>query len=49
MSPDGRDHWSVFLAKLDRMHREEPTLTPEDLAGIATPTLLMLPTTTRWS
>ena len=41
VSPDGREHWPVFLAKLDRMHREEPTLTPEDLAGIATPTLLM--------
>ncbi len=41
VSPDGRDHWTVFLAKLDRMHREEPTFTPEDLAGIATPTLLM--------
>jgi pimeloyl-ACP methyl ester carboxylesterase len=41
VSPDGRDHWDTFYAKLDRMHRAEPTLTPDDLAGIATPTLLM--------
>ncbi len=41
VSPDGRAHWDVVQAKLDRMHREEPTLTPADLASIATPTLLM--------
>jgi len=38
---DGREHFDVLLAKLDRRHRVEPTLTPSDLAGIAIPTLLM--------
>lgn len=41
VSPDGRDHWDTFYAKLDRMHRSEPTLTADDLARIATPALLM--------
>jgi pimeloyl-ACP methyl ester carboxylesterase len=41
VSPDGVGHWPVVSAKLDRMHREEPTLTVADLATIATPTLLM--------
>jgi pimeloyl-ACP methyl ester carboxylesterase len=41
VSPDGGDHWDTFYAKLDRMHHREPTLTPDDLAGIATPTLLL--------
>jgi len=41
VSPDGRAHWDAVQAKLDRMHREEPTLTPADLATVATPTLLM--------
>jgi pimeloyl-ACP methyl ester carboxylesterase len=41
VSPDGRDHYDVVAAKLDRMHRAEPTLTTTDLTGIATPTLLM--------
>ena len=41
VSPDGREHWPVVQAKLDRMHEQEPTLTPADLASIATPTLLM--------
>ncbi|MEJ7787943.1 MAG: hypothetical protein WKF96_24340 [Solirubrobacteraceae bacterium] len=41
VSPDGRAHWPVVQAKLDRMHREEPTLTPADLASITTPALLM--------
>jgi pimeloyl-ACP methyl ester carboxylesterase len=41
VSPDGVGHWPVVSAKLDRMHREEPTLTVADLANIATPTLLM--------
>lgn len=41
VSPDGRAHWPVLWGKLDRMHREEPTLTAPDLAAIATPTLLM--------
>lgn len=41
VSPDGRDHFDDVSARLDHMHRTEPTLTPADLAAIATPTLLM--------
>jgi pimeloyl-ACP methyl ester carboxylesterase len=33
--------FGALMAKLDRMHAEEPALAPEDLAGIATPTLLV--------
>lgn len=41
VSPDGREHWPVVWKKLDRAHHEGPTLTTEDLAMIAMPTLLM--------
>ena len=41
VSPDGVAHFDEVYAKLDRMHRAEPTLTPADLAGIGTPALLM--------
>jgi pimeloyl-ACP methyl ester carboxylesterase len=41
VSPDGVDHFDEVFAKLDRMHRAEPTLTPADLARVATPALLM--------
>jgi len=42
VSPDGPEHFAVVGAKLDRMHREEPALTSSDLAGISTPTLIMM-------
>ncbi|MDQ3156829.1 MAG: hypothetical protein M3Q98_08905 [Actinomycetota bacterium] len=42
VTPDGPEHFPVIAAKLDRMHREEPTLTTKDLAGIETPTLVMV-------
>jgi pimeloyl-ACP methyl ester carboxylesterase len=41
VAPDGREHFPVVAAKLDRMHREEPTLVPADLAGYPGPTLIM--------
>jgi pimeloyl-ACP methyl ester carboxylesterase len=41
VSPDGVAHFDEVYAKLDRMHRAEPTLTPDDLARIETPALLM--------
>lgn len=41
VSPDGREHFAVLMEKLDAMHVVDPTLTPEDLGDIATPTLLM--------
>lgn len=42
VSPDGPEHFHVVAAKLDRMHREEPTLTTDELARIVTPTLVMV-------
>ena len=41
VSPDGREHFSVITDKLDAMHLVDPALTTDDLAQIATPTLLM--------
>jgi pimeloyl-ACP methyl ester carboxylesterase len=42
LSPDGPDHYPVVHAKLARMNFEEPTLTPSDLAGVGSRTLVML-------
>ena len=42
VSPDGPDHYPIVAAKLDRMHREEPSLTPADLNGITNRTLVMV-------
>jgi pimeloyl-ACP methyl ester carboxylesterase len=41
VAPHGPAHFPVVVAKLDRMHREEPTLTPADLAGYPGPALVM--------
>jgi pimeloyl-ACP methyl ester carboxylesterase len=41
VSPDGRDHFATVAAKIDRMIREEPTMTTADLAGVAARTLIM--------
>ena len=40
--PDGREHLLVVKEKLDRMHREEPTLTVADLAGYPGTALIMV-------
>lgn len=40
-SPDGPAHWPVAAAKVLRMWRTQPTLTPADLARIQAPTLVM--------
>ena len=42
VAPDGPAHFPVVAAKLDRMHREEPTLTTADLAGYPGPALVMV-------
>ncbi len=42
VSPDGPDHYPVVVAKLARMHVQEPSLSSEDLAGIKCRTLVML-------
>lgn len=41
VSPDGPGAFDVLHTKLDRMHREEPTLTVVDLAGYPGPALVM--------
>ncbi len=42
VSPDGRAHYPIVAAKLARMHAEEPSLTPEDIHGLTTRTLVMV-------
>jgi len=42
VSPDGGDHYPVVAAKLDRMHRTEPTLTEGDLGRLSVRTLVMV-------
>jgi pimeloyl-ACP methyl ester carboxylesterase len=42
VAPDGPEHFPVVVGKLDRMHREEPTLTQADLAGYAGPVLVIV-------
>lgn len=42
VAPQGREHFGVVKAKLDRMHLEEPTLTEADLAGFPGPVLVMV-------
>ena len=41
LSPNGREHFPVFGAKVLRMWREEPTLTVAEVAEVAVPTLVM--------
>ncbi|MFC4020369.1 alpha/beta fold hydrolase [Micromonospora sp. GCM10011542] len=42
VSPDGPQRFPIVKDKLDRMHREEPTLTVADLAGYPGPALVMV-------
>jgi len=42
VSPDGPRAFDVLAAKLDRMHRAEPTLTIADLSGYPGPALVMI-------
>ena len=41
LSPDERAHFPIVGAKILRMWREEPTLTVDDIARIAVPTLII--------
>jgi pimeloyl-ACP methyl ester carboxylesterase len=41
VSPDRREHYPVFVAKIVRMIAEEPTLSISDLAQVLSPTLVM--------
>jgi pimeloyl-ACP methyl ester carboxylesterase len=42
VSPDGAEHYPVIVAKLARMHTEEPTLAASDLNGVTSRTLVMV-------
>jgi pimeloyl-ACP methyl ester carboxylesterase len=42
VSPDGRAHYPIVVAKLASMHEAEPSLSAEDLGGITARTLVML-------
>lgn len=41
VSPHGPEHWASVWARLDAEHHRSPALTPDDLAHIETPTLLL--------
>lgn len=41
VAPHGADHWPDVWARLDAEHHRAPALTTDDLAAIATPSLLM--------
>lgn len=40
VSPDGREHWDVVVAKAKRMHENEPALTIAELATLTMPVLV---------
>ena len=42
VSPDGREHWAVVVAKAAAMHRSEPRLTEDDLARVRARTLVVV-------
>jgi pimeloyl-ACP methyl ester carboxylesterase len=42
VSPDGPDHLPIVFEKVMRMWREEPALSPDDLARIQAPTLVLV-------
>jgi len=42
VSPDGPDHWPVVADKLVEMFSTQPTISPEDLARISAPTLVLV-------
>jgi pimeloyl-ACP methyl ester carboxylesterase len=42
LSPDGPEHWPIFLGRLKSMWAVEPSFTPEELGRIVAPTLLII-------
>jgi pimeloyl-ACP methyl ester carboxylesterase len=42
LSPDGAEHWPVFLGRLKAMWGTEPSFTNEELQSIEAPTLLVI-------
>jgi pimeloyl-ACP methyl ester carboxylesterase len=41
ISPDGREHFDVVMAKIAEEHEHQPSLTEQDLHPVATRTLIM--------
>ncbi|OOB91788.1 alpha/beta fold hydrolase [Rathayibacter sp. VKM Ac-2630] len=41
LSPDGREHWPIVVAKAARLHETEPRLTADDLARLDLPVLVV--------
>ena len=42
LSPDGADHWPIFLGRLKPMWMAEPSFTREELQSISAPTLIVI-------
>jgi pimeloyl-ACP methyl ester carboxylesterase len=42
LSPDGADHWPIFLGRVKPMWIAEPSFTPEQLRSIRAPTLIVI-------
>ena len=42
LSPDGKDHWPVFLPRLQRMWAAEPNFSLDAMASIQSPTLVIV-------
>lgn len=42
VSPDGAEHWPIVIKKAERLHKNEPTITVEQLRGILMPTLILV-------
>ena len=42
LSPDGPDHWPIFLSRLKAMWAVEPNFTREELTSIKAPTLIIV-------
>lgn len=42
LSPDGVDHWPIFIGRLHRMWAVEPNFTREEIESIRAPTLIIV-------
>jgi pimeloyl-ACP methyl ester carboxylesterase len=42
LSPDGVDHWPVFLAKVLTLYKTWPGLSPAEIAAITAPTMIVI-------
>ena len=42
LSPDGADHWPIFIGRLHRMWAVEPAFTRDEMQSIKAPTLIIV-------